>query len=81
MIKYYNKNNLEMSTQTTICLILLLFLPGIIDGRICRQHCNCKSLHSQIDKVQSALNRVSKDNNDLLKKNILLSFIFYYFTY
>jgi hypothetical protein len=61
-----------MLGRTAICLILLVFLPGIIDGRICRQHCNCKSLHAQIDKVQSALNHVSKDNNDLLRKNIQL---------
>ena len=62
----------QMLNRVSICIIILaIVIPGI-NGRICRQHCNCNSMNSRIDKIQTKLNQVSKENEQLLKKNIAI---------
>ena len=60
-----------MYSRSTICIIILmLLLPGVVYGRICRQRCNCQSVNSRADKALNSLNDVNKANDELLKKNI-----------
>lgn len=61
------------SRSTIYIIILALVLPIIVDGRICRQKCNCHSVHSKADKALNKLNEINKANDELLRKNIDLN--------
>lgn len=70
--RYIRESTQMYSRFNTIIIILALSLPGIISGRICRQHCDCRLKDSKIDKLQGSLNQVNHANNVLLSKGILL---------
>ena len=61
------------SRSTIYIIILALVLPIIVDGRICRQKCNCHSVHSKADKALNKLNEINKANDELIRKNIDLN--------
>ena len=58
--------------STIIIIILVVLLPGIISGRICRQHCDCRLKNSKIDNLENTLKSVNNANNNLLSKGIVL---------
>lgn len=61
------------SRLTIYIIILALLMTGIVEGRICRQHCNCKLVNSKADKALNKLNEINKANDELIRKNIDLN--------